>query len=791
MKIEDGQCHGEFTLDQLTFYSGFYEIRAYTKYMLNFGEDVVFSRVFPVFEKPHKEGDYGQPQIKKHTRNYANKRGAPPRGKDINVAFYPEGGNLVSGVESGVAFQATDKYGMPIEVSGIIINERKEEVARFSPVHNGRGVFFFTPASGKHKAIVSYGDKKQEVDMPLSLPEGFVMEVDNLSYPDSIGITLRKSVNTPVEMFGVAVLNGGRLQNNFYVQIEDSEKVSHNIDKTQLPSGVSQIVLFNSNGEILCDRLIFISNNEDILDINAKSGKRFYMPYELVEMEFSVTDKNFNPASTTFSLSVRDGENMVEGNNNILTDLLLMSEIKGYVRNPAYYFEDDNDETRHKALDLLLMVQGWRRYSWKQMVGTEPFDLKYLPEQGIETTGQVVTFNLFNKQIPNANIDVGLFLHQKGGEDENDFIFAETLETDSNGRFSFVSDAEGKWNMILSTGEKAKRADRILLDRLFSPQPKRYNYADLQVNITKEYTDDVITDEETPEDIEDDYATLFAAYQDSLAKQHIRQLPEVTVRNRRQTKTSYSRSSSLYYYDVASEYDDIYDSGTYMPDNFVDIHEFLKDINPNFDIQYGGYTRAGRTDYYLNGEYIVNNSLAFSTSYDVLFLYGKMALFVVNYQLVDLANEFSQFGYQRFGISNVKEIYINENKDVIAQYILPPVWGTSRLRLAEELYSCVVFIETYPEGEIPAQGAKGVRKTWLEGYSPVKEFYSPNYSERLTIIPDDYRRTLYWNPAVTTDENGKANITFYNNSSSKDFSISAETVTPLGMIGVYKEKEEY
>ena len=97
-------------------------------------------------------------------------------------------------------------------------------------------------------------------------------------------------------------------------------------------------------------------------------------------------------------------------------------------------------------------------------------------------------------------------------------------------------------------------------------------------------------------------------------------------------------------------------------------------------------------------------------------------------------------------------------------------------------FGCVVFIETYPEGEIPAKGMKGVRKTWLEGYSDVKEFYSPNYSE-LPKEPD-YRRTLYWNPAVTTDETGMAKIQFYNNSSCKNLSISAETVTSEGRIGL-------
>ena len=160
LKIENGQCHGDFTLGQLPFYSGFYEVRAYTKYMLNFGEDALFSRLLPVFDKPI------------------------------------------------------------------------------------------------------------------------------------------------------------------------------------LPSGVSQVVVFNSNGEILCDRLIF-NNKEKPLAIKAKTVKETYDPYEPVDMEFTVTDQEDNPVQSPFSLSVRDDMNEVKSDCNILTDLLLMSDIKGYVHNPSYYFEAD------------------------------------------------------------------------------------------------------------------------------------------------------------------------------------------------------------------------------------------------------------------------------------------------------------------------------------------------------------------------------------------------------------------------------------------------------------------
>ena len=101
------------------------------------------------------------------------------------------------------------------------------------------------------------------------------------------------------------------------------------------------------------------------------------------------------------------------------------------------------------------------------------------------------------------------------------------------------------------------------------------------------------------------------------------------------------------------------------------------------------------------------------------------------------------------------------------------------------MYSCVVFIETYPEGEISVKGGKGVRKTWLEGYNKPAEFYHPDYS----ILPkeEDYRRTLYWNPEVLPDKGGNARVSFYNNGRCRKLKITAEMIAADGTIGMFNE----
>jgi hypothetical protein len=765
LKIEDGQSHGDFTLNHLPFYSGFYEVRAYTKYMLNFGEDLYFSRLLPVFNKPKAEGNYEEKKMLRFgsygpVGNYPMKRPRPEKGKEVNLRFFPEGGNMIQSVPSRVAFEATDEAGNPIDVAGIVRDDTKQELCRFATLHEGRGVFTAVPVDSNRKAIaeVEYSGKKYRFDLPAGLPQGVVMETDNRSHPDSIGIILRKNGNTPAGALGLVVLTGGTLQSYSYINMTDDRKeISFQIDKTVFPSGVSQIVLFNGKGEMLCDRLIFIGG-DDFLDVKAKTDKQSYKPNESVEMEFSVTDKDANPVNAAFSLSIRDGANEVEYGQNILTDLLLMSEIKGYVRSPSWYFEIDDDE-RRTALDVLLMVQGWRRYAWKRMIEPEAFEFNYPAEQGIETAGKIVSFV---RQIPQPKVNVDLLLQQKREEDEETPVFIDSFVTDEQGRFSFVSDVSGRWSMTLAVTENGKKKDhRILLDRIPSLEPKRYRYTDLQINIAEK--DAMKMDgEEISDEFEENRDSFFVTYADSLAQADITEkthlLPEVTIKAGKNTKEQdirHNRSTSIAYYDATAELDDIYDRGEYIGD---DINQMLVNMNKDFYVAY----QKGE-------EYLMYKE--------------KEVIVVVDYEPVEL-DTWGLTKYRTVRLQAIKSVYINESTSAKGQYLRIDYGIYPPSILLDDIFSCVVFIETYPEGKIPVEGAKGVRKTWLEGYSPVKAFYSPDYFT--SPLESDYRRTLYWNPSVTPDESGIAKINFYNNSSCKNFSISAETITLQGMIGIYR-----
>lgn len=278
----------------------------------------------------------------------------------------------------------------------------------------------------------------------------------------------------------------------------------------------------------------------------------------------------------------------------------------------------------------------------------------------------------------------------------------------------------------------------------------------MQVSIANaEKEKELMPEVETTPLPEEDIETFFAAYADSLAKagNHEKnyRLKEVTIKAKKRTKEKEiyeSRSKSIAYYDVHSELDDIKDSGKFIGD---DIHELMMNMNKNFS------PVSGR---------------------NYLYYKSKMPLFVINYERTRHTEmDYNKYKYIR--LEAIKSIYITENLSTICLYADPRLTPFD----VSDLYSCAVLIETYPEGKIPTEAGKGVRKTWLDGYSQVKEFYHPNYSV-LPPVPD-YRRTLYWNPSVTPDKEGKAHIRFYNNSRCRKLKISAETITTNGLIGTY------
>lgn len=709
LKIANGQCHGEFALDK-DYSSGFYEIRAYTRSMLNFGDNCIFSRVFPVYDEPGIDGDYSEKTMENSYTKYKRKK--KEKLKRVNLSFYPEGGNAIIGVRSKIAFRATGEKGQDIPVTGTVYNQWNEAVAKLSSTHQGMGYFELVPETPEYKVIVEYEGKKHIFPFKEIMPSGYALRVNNQD-EETLLIQLQKSPSLPSDTVGVSLSCRGKVYVFEVIPMADEPHMLH-LSKGELPQGCLQITVFDRQAFIHAERLVF-NNRKEYLPIQVKQDKKNYLPFEKVDMEFSIKDKNGHPVETSFSLAIRDAETEFHTGyqDNILTDLLLSSDVKGYIENPIQYFERDDRATRMK-LDLLMMVQGWRRYNWQHMAGVIPFEAGHYAEEGLPVTGKVLSSS--GKKVE-PDVDILIWM-MKGGKS-----FRGMAKTDENGRFYFLlpdsAHIENDWLLGIQASENQQRKDyQITLDRLFSPQGRRYGFYDTNVK------DTVILFEDEDRD---------SLYQRSIEDVQI--LPDVIVKAKR--KRGKLRPDIIL--NVEKDINELADRGQSYPKT---IQEYLERNVPVLD---------------MNRWTFKNKPIYLCYSYKRKKTAGSI-------------NSISDID-----IINVYRVHIyHKNKYAWTEVATGPCRNRGIGKPA-----VFVSVKLYDDG-LRDEYQKGIRYTRFEGYSQVREFYHTNNSDK--ILGDvDFRRTLYWNPDVKTDKEGKSVISFYNNSTCRGITVSAEGLTIEGI----------
>ncbi len=749
LKLENGACHGDFKLNT-TGYAGFYEVRAYTLYMQNFGQKNYFSRVFPVYDVPEITGKY-VPVITPRSNSQVIPKLRPDdtQSGTLAVSFYPEGGSLVAGVSSKVAFKATAKNGENMIVTGSVFNDKDEKVADMKSEYQGMGVFEFTPGTGGYVAKVYSNDKEYKFELPVALPNGYAMSIDN-SAEEKIDILIQKNATSKSEALGLSISCRGVLYAFEPVNTGADNAIVFKYPKKLLPTGVAQITLYNALGEVVSERLAFI-NHQSHMKIDVSQSKAGYEPYERVNMNFQLNDVRNNPVETTFSVSVRDGATSSNNpySNSILTDLLLSSEVSGYIENPGQYFQYD-DNSHRQALDLLLLTQGWSRYSWKQMAGVTPFVIKHTVEKGLVIEGNVVSTILKKKM---KNVDISMVMLSDSTSQQGKCI------TDSAGNFNFgLQDYKGEGKLILQSKVNDKRREmRVMLNRQFSPDPKTYLFPELN---TTQYLNRGNALAQTTGSAADSVEAYLQKNNSKLSmekKDHL--LKEVVVSEKRLPLKVTVK------YNVAKEMDKMEDKGEYQP---TEIANFLNKMNNYF-------TYTPQADGSLKMLY---------KGKKVIMLRRESSQFATEINELYSDNEGDASGGDNGGVSPGFKARMPLLDEIESINVVEDNISMQRIYKGTlDLSNVVIVVIKCKKNYQP--DPNGIRNTTFSGYSYVKEFFSPQYNRYRLPKENDYRRTLYWNPDVKTDAAGKATISFFNNSSCKAMTVSAETVTANGVIGVY------
>ena len=378
-------ANGDFELPQ-TYSSGVYRLRAYTNWMLNdsayfYDQKIIIGGLPPaIMINTSAAKAQAVKQAQKATNN-------------INMQFFPEGGDLIAGLRSKVAFKAIGSNGLAENVSGIIVDEDGNQVAVFQSAHLGMGTFPLTPlADKKYTAkIIAADGTNFNVDLPDAKVEGFTLTVNNTG--DSIYVKVAINdffyKNNQNTSFYLVAQSGGK---NYYSaeNILTNTVFSTYIEKRRFPSGIVQFTLFSGKGEPLNERIIYVENN-DQLKLDISTPKTIYSPREKVKLNIEAKDKEDNTSAGIFSIAVTDETRAPVDEYNehtILTDLLLTSELKGYVENPGYYFKNVTNQTRDD-LDLLMLTQGYRKFNWRKIfAGKEP-PIIYEPQTSTSLSGTI------------------------------------------------------------------------------------------------------------------------------------------------------------------------------------------------------------------------------------------------------------------------------------------------------------------------------------------------------------------------------------------------------------------
>lgn len=349
------------------FKSGNYVINAYSLWMLNFPEFITKKNIYI----------YG-PDYRKVTK------GNVPQ---IKMFFFPEGGELIAGVENRIAFKIVDQNGYPVNLNGTIIDKNNKQLSTFETKHDGMGYFSFVPEiDNECVANIKGGNGVAlQFKLPKPLEEGIAVKIDNSNLNRTtvfVNRTERNKYNYS-KIKVVAQING-KLVYGQLLNLDDGQNVV-SINKKGIQAGVMQLTFFTENDLPIAERLIFISN------------------YTIVKPEFIVTQFNKQKRSlnkvdfmlpklkSSISIKIVDGESTedsTERNESIVTQLLLTSDLKGYINNPGYYFKDKSTTTISN-LDLLLMTQGWRRFQWKKILKNDFPTVKYPVESAMYLSGLV------------------------------------------------------------------------------------------------------------------------------------------------------------------------------------------------------------------------------------------------------------------------------------------------------------------------------------------------------------------------------------------------------------------
>ena len=845
-----GYTCGQFTLRD-SLYSGYYELRAYTRWMLNFNVrhhryrrdetwsfynkqmaadyfriwDGLYSRVFPIYSKPEEAGDYDVRSMYQRPKTRIPKQ----KKEDLIVTFYPEGGHLIQGVENRVAFEAVNQHGEAANLKGTLKADGMPDM-EIKTEYMGRGSFVVTPSDKRLKAHFTFHDKEYSFSLPKAEKQGVAIMLDDNQ------LKINTSQLLPECEYGLSVLCRGKLK--YFSSITSLTSITSTTSSTSitipfdsLSSGVHDLTIFDSNGQILADRLFFVNRHENdgnLITADIKSTHT-YQPYEKIDIPVQLASTT---EPTVFSLSILDTntDEPTYNNGNIMTDLLLSSELKGFIAYPAYYFESD-DEVHRRHLDQLMMVQGWRKYNWTELSDTSRV-MRYEPETSMTIEGGVYKMLSLNEVEPDEILNwqdgVGL-LGRKASEDYDPLDpFAESSESEDGGLLSStdeIADPVDTWTetSTFEYGSIGNANDHVGVNH---GNLRHEVLVEAEISVDGQFVGGIMKTENgghflfnVPPFYGDAFLNMKAYKENDSIKKNMASRKDRKVLDEDAFPDYYVKRDvffPMYTHDYT-----YYEKHQpeYTEEMLIDTVSELSmenDVHQLQNVNVKGHRRGRRAidwkkpafvmDAYDLYNDITDRGLSFGKldmrQFPVQvckYLFGNMNRYVKfnvdgridgstyyrNYSPVSEgasdAEKAGIFRANRTSQSLYNKLKLKRLQDIRVFTDFEPRTEDSTMVVSSLLADATVEMVTIPNDGV--QPTFRDRHILFHGFNMAEDFYQPDYSNRpLDEKPADYRRTLYWNPNAVTDEQGRFTATFYNNGKETRIRMTAAGVTSDGRL---------
>jgi hypothetical protein len=447
VRLNEGLGNGDFHLSKI-IKSGRYSLRAYTNYMRNFGDQLFFVKDITIIDLSAASKAFSDSVINVK--------------KKLEISFFPEGGSLVDNVQSIVGFKAVDAFGAGCDVSGNLYSSAGELMTTFKTDHNGMGSFTVTPVLGVdyYTIVKNLNGDEVKSDLPRCFQSGLVLNISK-NQTNELEVMVRTNTETYASLsdqdLSLTISAHGLVYKTVKFKIQSCNNSLH-LSTDGLPDGIVILTISRSDNKPLCERLVYIQNNDDI-KINLETDKSTYKQRDSISVKISLSD-NYAIAPEAYASFSAAEDISTNGTSRfpstICSWFLLESDVRGPVEEPSYYFDPSNPN-RLKDLDLLLLTQGWRDFEWKYKT------LVFPPENGFTISGRVRK-KITDKPLIHSMVNIAIF---KTGKP-----FIGFVPVDSSGRFSLKGvDMTGNAKIVASvTGEKDNLKGWLLLDSLkYSP----------------------------------------------------------------------------------------------------------------------------------------------------------------------------------------------------------------------------------------------------------------------------------------------------------------------------------